>query len=1034
MSDEYTRNTNLILTDEPCSSLDVNLITANTLSDDFVGLVIESSSEENSFFKYLIFASKQIDDDGNISDYNFSTDSICFTEAQNANLEYVARHELGHFAGLDHSTSTPTNPTMMDLKCNPNYAQIHPKDISQINSLYPITEIVIPSWIKNNAGWWADGQIEKSDFVGGIQFLIKENILQIPPTAQGSSSDNVIPDWIKIVAGYWATDQISDSEFVVALQYLIEQGIVVIQSTSFAENQSLATSYEELQITPLSNESITPVSGSNIQGCEPNCYSQTILSVDTGSTITFLNDIASPNTFTSGNPYDGPDGTWDSGLLQSGNGHFITLNTPGTYQYYSQVHPWMQGSIIVGATSTNLPPTSNAGADQTVNEQTLVILSGSATDPENQGQIRYTWKQISGPTVLLSGSNFAGGVSNSQFVSFTSPDISTDTTLTFQLTVKDDTQQADTDTVSIIINPVSINVNNPPTANAGVDVTYNENTIITLDGSGSADPDSGDTITYLWQQLRGPTVSFSNTMPSPTFTAPDVTAGSITLQFKLLVKDSANVPSQPDYVTITVSDVPVTPDNNAPIPRNDFSQTTGAIPVTIDVLFNDSDADGDNITVSSVDTTNTSGAVTNNSNSITFTASESFSGSTTFTYTIIDSHGAVSIPAQVTVDVFTPQNTGNAAWVSNHPNFISNDHFGQSVDFLSNGNILVGAPDHSTYGSVTILSGTDGTEILTITNPQNTSDDFGYSISSWNNGIVVGSPLYDVGSNVDAGAVYVLNNAGALAFSVIQNPEPSSYDKFGISVATNTNRIFVGAPAHDVVTLNLAEPNGITQTFDSFVISSSDGTDSITDLNLIANVTANTIGIVDYSTGNVISEIIHFASYNPETLLSTDTLDAFALSINIIPTDVDDFADVGVPPVLLLNHTVNTMSLVDDTTGTTLVSSTIPNSITQNDLILFYNELTQTSYVYDGITGVLVLTEFGNAGAVYVYDSTTGTHITPPINNPNPASNDSFGVSIGTMSNGNVIVGVPGDDSNGSSSGSVYIFDGVTKSQLFLHC
>ena len=35
----------------------------------------------------------------------------------------------------------------------------------------------IPDWIKNNAGWWADGQIDDNSFVQGIQFLIKEGVI-----------------------------------------------------------------------------------------------------------------------------------------------------------------------------------------------------------------------------------------------------------------------------------------------------------------------------------------------------------------------------------------------------------------------------------------------------------------------------------------------------------------------------------------------------------------------------------------------------------------------------------------------------------------------------------------------------------------------------------------------------------------------------------------------------------------------------------------------------------------------------------------
>ena len=38
---------------------------------------------------------------------------------------------------------------------------------------------MIQSWIKNNAEWWAAGQIDDKTFVKGIQFLVKEGILQI---------------------------------------------------------------------------------------------------------------------------------------------------------------------------------------------------------------------------------------------------------------------------------------------------------------------------------------------------------------------------------------------------------------------------------------------------------------------------------------------------------------------------------------------------------------------------------------------------------------------------------------------------------------------------------------------------------------------------------------------------------------------------------------------------------------------------------------------------------------------------------------
>ena len=86
-------------------------------------------------------------------------------------------------------------------------------------------DTTIPDWVRNNAGWWADGQIEDSDFVAGIQYLIENDIIKIPETQSGESTIEEIPDWIKNNAGWWADGQIGDSDFISGIQYLIENGI-----------------------------------------------------------------------------------------------------------------------------------------------------------------------------------------------------------------------------------------------------------------------------------------------------------------------------------------------------------------------------------------------------------------------------------------------------------------------------------------------------------------------------------------------------------------------------------------------------------------------------------------------------------------------------------------------------------------------------------------------------------------------------------------------------------------------------------------
>ena len=92
-----------------------------------------------------------------------------------------------------------------------------------------VDQIAIPDWIKNNAGWWATDQIDDSAFVQGIQYLIKEGIMIVPPTETSESTETqAVPAWIKNNAGWWATDQIDDSAFVQGIQYLVQNGIIVI--------------------------------------------------------------------------------------------------------------------------------------------------------------------------------------------------------------------------------------------------------------------------------------------------------------------------------------------------------------------------------------------------------------------------------------------------------------------------------------------------------------------------------------------------------------------------------------------------------------------------------------------------------------------------------------------------------------------------------------------------------------------------------------------------------------------------------------
>ena len=87
----------------------------------------------------------------------------------------------------------------------------------------------VPAWVKTNAGWWADGQIDDNTFISGIEWLVSNDIIEVPPTTVSGTTETIIPSWVKNTAGWWADGQIDDSSFVSSIQWLISNNIIIIE-------------------------------------------------------------------------------------------------------------------------------------------------------------------------------------------------------------------------------------------------------------------------------------------------------------------------------------------------------------------------------------------------------------------------------------------------------------------------------------------------------------------------------------------------------------------------------------------------------------------------------------------------------------------------------------------------------------------------------------------------------------------------------------------------------------------------------------
>jgi hypothetical protein len=202
--------------------------------------------------------------------------------------------------------------------------------------------------------------------------------------------------------------------------------------------------------------------------------------------------------------------------------------------------------ISVTVKQINKAPVANAGSDQTVNEKAQVTLNGSASSDPDGDTLTYLWTAPVG--ISLSSNNVPNPT-------FSSPEVKKDTTLIFKLVVNDGSVNSSFDEVSILVKQV----NQQPTANAGNDQIVDEGYPLTLDGSGSTDPD-GDPLTYQWTSPQGIALS-SNTVVKPTLTAPEVT-NDTTFTFALVVTDGI-ISSTTSYVQITVKQVNKVPIANA---------------------------------------------------------------------------------------------------------------------------------------------------------------------------------------------------------------------------------------------------------------------------------------------------------------------------------------------------------------------------------------------------------------------------------------------------------------------------------------
>ena len=204
-------------------------------------------------------------------------------------------------------------------------------------------------------------------------------------------------------------------------------------------------------------------------------------------------------------------------------------------------------TVTVKSATTTTPVTkiANAGADLTITLPANATLDGTGSVNPNGPIYAYTWKQLSGPST--------SAIADPKVVKTTASSLA-EGTYKFSLTIWDNNWVPQSDTMQLVVK-AGTTTTPPPSqpvvriANAGPDQTITLPATLTLDGTGSVNP-NGPIYAYAWKQLSGPSTSTIADPKAVKTTASNLAAG--TYKFTLTIWDNNWVP-QSDTMQVVVN-------------------------------------------------------------------------------------------------------------------------------------------------------------------------------------------------------------------------------------------------------------------------------------------------------------------------------------------------------------------------------------------------------------------------------------------------------------------------------------------------
>ncbi|NKJ66645.1 tandem-95 repeat protein, partial [Vibrio chemaguriensis] len=313
----------------------------------------------------------------------------------------------------------------------------------------------------------------------------------------------------------------------------------------------------------------------------------------------------------------------------------------------------------------------------------------------------------------------------------------------------------------------------------------------------------------------------------------------------------------------TTVNVDVTPVNDAPVAKDDIATTQEDTAVTIDVLTNDNDVDGDKLSIESASVPKEQGTVEVVNGKLVFTPAENFNGDAEITYTVTD--GSLTDQATVNVTVNAVNDTPAVESSIADQNFMPYtidlntafsdvDNADGDLTFSVSGNSNIQVAIVNGIATITPTADWNGSEILTFT----ATDPSGESVSQTVNFTV--APVADI----EADKATVVEDTPTI-IKVLGNDTFEGDDKV-VSLDTNNG------PANGTVSVN---PDGsVTYTpNDNY-----HGTDSFTYI-----VTSG--GVSESTTVNVDVTPVNDAPVAKDDTAVTD--EDTPVTIDVLPNDTD---------------------------------------------------------------------------------------------------------------------------------------------------